>query len=352
MLGDRIHRARDAAGLSLRSLGQAVGVSQTAIANYESGKTVPSSDALLGLARACGVRVEYFLRPETRRLGRPEYRKRASLGVKAQRRIEADVIDQVERVLELFDLYPQPPVEPFSAPPGLPARVETPADLEGVAARLRDAWQLGQDPLPGLIATLEERGVLVFTTTVDEDGRFDGLAASVDAWPVVVVGATWPGDRQRFTLAHELGHLLLRGRCGDGLDEERACNRFAGALLAPAAAVRAELGDRRTRLDPGELLALKHQYGLSLHGWVYRAKDLGILSEAAARDHFVRFSIAGWRTREPGEPVPSERPGLFERWVRRALAEEWIGESKAAELLGRPVLALPPAQVLDAPAHQ
>ena len=53
----------------------------------------------------------------------------------------------------------------------------------------------------------------------------------------------WPGndkarpERQRFTLAHELGHLMLEGRLADGLDEEKACNRFAGAFLAPRVAV-------------------------------------------------------------------------------------------------------------------
>ena len=74
---------------------------------------------------------------------------------------------------------------------------------------------------------------------------FDGMAATVDGIPVVVVGRGWPGDRQRFTLAHELGHLVLHGRLASDVDEEAAANRFAGAFLAPADEVRKELGEKR-----------------------------------------------------------------------------------------------------------
>ncbi|MGB7511183.1 MAG: ImmA/IrrE family metallo-endopeptidase [Pelodictyon phaeoclathratiforme] len=59
------------------------------------------------------------------------------------------------------------------------------------------------------------------------------------------MSARWPGDRQRFTLAQELAHLLLSGRLADNLDEEKTCNRFAGAFLAPAVAVTRPLGQHR-----------------------------------------------------------------------------------------------------------
>jgi Zn-dependent peptidase ImmA (M78 family)/DNA-binding XRE family transcriptional regulator len=333
LLGDRIRRARAAAGLSLRALGDAVGVSQTAIAKYEADRATPSSTMLLALARACGVGVEYFLRPDSRTLDAPEYRKRARLGKKSLQRITADVVDQAERYLELLELYPQPPIPPFQVPDAVRSPVATYADVERVATDLRDAWRLGQDALPDLTATLEERGLLVLATPVDDRGRFDGLAATVDGVPLIVVGADWPGDRQRFTLAHELGHRVLGGRLAADLDEEPACNRFAGAFLVPEAAARAELGDRRSRLEPAELHALKLAYGLSMHGWVYRAKDLGILSEASATRLFVEFSTRGWRKKEPGDPVLSERPALFPRLVLRAVGEDLFGESKGAELL-------------------
>ena len=58
----------------------------------------------------------------------------------------------------------------------------------------------------------------------DADKKFDGLSAKADGKQVVVVGKEWPGDRQRFTLAHELGHLVLHTRLAKGVDEERLMN--------------------------------------------------------------------------------------------------------------------------------
>lgn len=334
MIGPRIHRARTAAGLSLRALAEHVGVSQTAISKFEKDQLTPSSPALLAIARACDVRVEYFFRADTVALGQPEYRKKASLGKKAQRQLEAAVEDRAERFVELVRLYPNRPIPSFRVPDQVPAKVESYDDVEEVAVQLRSAWDLGLNPLPELIDTLEDRGVLVIAIEGDDKGRFDGMAASVDGLPILVVGSRWPGDRQRFTLAHELGHLVLEGRLAAHLDEEKACNRFAGAFLAPRDAVRRELGSRRRRLEVRELYVLKHEYGLSMLGWVFRAKDLEILPEAAAGRIFKMFSRQGWRKAEPGDPVSSERPHLFEQLVFRALAEDFIGESKAAELLG------------------
>ena len=71
----------------------------------------------------------------------------------------------------------------------------------------------------------------MIVTEIEVGAQFDGLQATVADKPVIVVSKGWPGDRQRFTLAHELGHLLLHGRLTDGLDEERACHRFASAFL-------------------------------------------------------------------------------------------------------------------------
>ena len=48
----------------------------------------------------------------------------------------------------------------------------------------------------------------------------------------------------------------------------------------------------------------------------------------------------GWNKTEPGEPYPSEKPRLFEQTLYRALGEDFIGESKAAELLSIPTYEL------------
>jgi Zn-dependent peptidase ImmA (M78 family)/DNA-binding XRE family transcriptional regulator len=336
MIGERIKQARKAAGLSLRALAERAQVTAMAISKYETGKSTPSSGVLLNLAKALGVRTEYFFRPVKVELHKVNYRKHSKLGVKTLEQIKGDAIEQLERFIELEDLLPNGPVMPFKLPAGLPPRVDSLDEIENIALELRKKWNLGIDPIPVVTDMLEERGIKVIQSNAIP-GDFDGLACKVDGIPVIAVSAQAPGDRQRFTMAHELGHLLLQDRLAPELDIEAACNRFAGAFLAPASEVRKELGEQRNWLEPKELAALKQAYGLSMQGWMHRAKDLGILPDFAYVEMRKFFSAQGWTKTEPGEQYLQERPQLFEQLVYRALGQDLISESKAAELLRKPL---------------
>ena len=333
MFSIRLHRARKAAGLSLRDLGELVGVSHAAIKKYEDGVAMPSSDILIRLSRALKVRTEYFFRPEPVALEGIEYRKRSSLPKKRLDAITHEVIDQIERRIELENLFPQSPVKPFTTVEGLATSITSMDQIENVVELVREAWELGFDPIPDLIDVLETYGIRVFMIDADADNKFDGLAARVSGMPIVVVGRHWPGDRQRFTLAHELGHLMLEGRLGSDLDEEMACNRFAGAFLFPRASVLQEMGGHRNAIELKELGLLKEEFGLSMAGILYRARDLGIISPAYRDEQAKLFRFKGWHLKEPGRDYPAEKAHIFEQLVFHALAEEYIGESKAAELM-------------------
>lgn len=337
MFNQRLQRARKAAGLSLRALGDIVGLSHAAIKKYEDGDTMPASDVLLNIARALGVRVEYFFRPENVALEGVEYRKRSSLPKKRLDAITHEIIDLVERRIELEGLFPAPPVKTFELLMDLPVKVESLDEIEVIADHVRMAWGLGFDPILDLIDALETHGVRVFMIHDEASEKFDGLAAKVNEMPVVVVGSNWPGDRQRFTLAHELGHLMLNGRLADDLDEEKACHRFAGAFLLPAASIRQELGNHRNAVELKELGLLKDEFGLSMMGILYRTLDLGLVSKSYWESLSWLFRKNGWSRKEPGAPYPSEKAHIFEQLVFHALAEDYIGESKAAELMNIPL---------------
>ncbi len=337
MISERLKQARKAAGLSTRALGEKAGISAMAISKYETGKSVPSSEVLIRLSKALNVKVEYFFRPFGLVLDKVEYRKHSHVPKRLLGQIEADVLEQTERFFELEGFLPGGPITPFKRPSGLPNRVNSYDDIEKVATDVRDKWSLGLNPIPDLTDTLEERGIKIFQTEALGDDGFDGLAAHVNGTPVIVVGNRWPGDRQRFTLAHELGHLLLAEHLAPSLDDEKAANRFAGAFLVPDSEVRKELGQHRTWLEPNELCVLKKTYGLSMQGWMHRANDLGILSDTHYRQMARFFSQRGWRKKEPCDDYPREEPKLFEQLVFRALAEDLISESKAAELMRKPL---------------
>jgi Zn-dependent peptidase ImmA (M78 family)/predicted nucleic acid-binding protein len=190
---------------------------------------------------------------------------------------------------------------------------------------------LGWDPIENLTQVLEDHGVKVGQLDAHED--FDALTLwANDTFPVIVVKHGLPGDRQRYNLAHELGHLVIRPAAG--VDAEKAAHRFAGAFLAPEPMARPDLGERRVTLDLLELHLLKHKYGLSMQAWIYRAKDLGIISEASATQLFKEFRRRGWHLKEPGDAIPPEESARSTRLVLRALTEDVISEGRAAELLG------------------
>jgi Zn-dependent peptidase ImmA (M78 family) len=190
-----------------------------------------------------------------------------------------------------------------------------------------------------MIDTLETYGILVIVMHEEDAGKFDGLAGTVGNKPMISISQHWSGDRQRFTLAHELGHIVLQGRLAKNIDEEKACNRFAGAFLLPQQAVHNHFGQHRTALESQELYLLKHEFGLSMAGCLFRLLQCGIINQSLFTHWQRLFSQYGWRKREPYDPYPSEKTILFKQLVYQALAEEYLTESKAAELLGMSTIA-------------
>jgi Zn-dependent peptidase ImmA (M78 family)/DNA-binding XRE family transcriptional regulator len=340
MIGERIKTAREAAGWNQRQLAEKAGISAMAISKYERDESVPSSKVLLAVAQALGLRTEYFFRKTEVKLEQVDYREHEKLPGKEEKKVRADVIEQLERWVELEQFIPTPWSVPFAVPNGLPAKVTAMDDIEDVALAVRTAWGLGLNPIARVIDTLESKGIKVIVTRYDQHKFFDGLAARVNGSPIIVVGKHWAGDRQRFTLAHELGHLILKGRLSPRLEEEAACHRFAGAFLVPKQKVLELLGAKRTWLEPQELMLLKQEWGLSMQGWSYRARELGVITQSTRKALWSRFIQHDWKEKEPEPQYPHEETLLFKQLVFRALGEELIGESKAAELLSISALSL------------
>lgn len=338
MLGARIKQARTAAGMSQEALAKHAGVSTMAISKYERDAMNPSSEVLLRLADALDVRTEYFFRVVELDISEPDFRKDKKLTPSEQTRVIAQMREAVERWVDLEQLTPTRWSKSFTIPKRLKSEIEDLSQIEAVAEGVRGAWGLGVQPISDLSDLLERQGIKVFMLDYDAGKRWDGLVAKANGEPVVVVGGDWPGDRQRFTLAHELGHLILHGRLRGELardedKEETACHRFAGAFLMPRIAVVEQFGTKRSWIEPAELLHAKLEWGLSMSAMIFRARDAGVLSKSNAGKMFGYFKKQKWLSREPGPQLPPESPSGFQQFVYRALAEEKISESKAAELL-------------------
>ncbi len=336
-LGARIKQARIGAGLSLRGLADKTGnyVSAQVIHKYELGKSTPGSDVLIRLGRALGVKSQYFLRPLEFAvdLADSAFRKRSTVSVKAQLALRSRVREYIERYLEVESFFPKGPSTRSMPAPHKFAATSL-EEIEYHARTLRKQWRLGLDPIPQLIEVLEDCGARVFLADVEED--IDGLSSWANgSIPVIVVKREQPTDRLRFSIAHELGHLVLDVH--DSLKVEKAANRFAAAFLVPMESAVQELGQSRNRLSLAELMALRQKYGLSVQGWILRARDLGIISASYAVSIIARLKASDHFAKELGAPLSPERSTRFDRLVMRAVEEDLASPARAAELLDIPL---------------
>lgn len=330
-VAERVVAARKMAALNQRELASKIGMSAMAISKYESGAIIPNSAVLLKIAQATGVKPDFFFRPTSVHVSPPSFRRRGNLGKKKQHALLARVCDWLERYLEIESLVGATtefsPLEPNESGDEM-------SPAENAAERLRKVWNLGLDPIANMVELLEEHGVKV--ELFDAPGGFDALTLWANGrTPVIAANQNVSGDRQRFNLAHELGHITLGPSIDPG--DEAMAHRFAGAFLIPSPAVKAELGEQRTWLELPELHLLKHKYGVSMQAWIRRAFDVGVISQGVYQQMMRWMSAKHWRKIEPGDQVPPEKPTRLVRLVVRAVGEGVITESRAAELLGAPL---------------
>lgn len=339
MLGERLRIARLSARLSLRGLSDRIEnkVSPQAISKYERNENTPSSGVLSELAAALNVSVDYLTADPQIVLQSIDFRTKKMTSKREERHISALVSHMLERYLAIEEMLDLPSMN-WDAPRWAPYPVVSDlSEVERAANALRQDWGLGLSPIPNIAELLEDRGVKVFFhEPLDLDGVTvqAGLDSMPDAYVIVVNSSDW-GERQRFTMAHELGHMLLDVSLS--LDVEKASNRFAGAFLIPEEILWAKLGKWRSSIGWDELIDLKQVYGASFQAITYRCKDLGIISPTLMGQMFERFSDYGWR-RPPYQEAfaiekDRERSERFVRLCARALRERALSESRAAELL-------------------
>lgn len=331
MIGQRIKQARLAAGLSLDqtvSVLAKAGTSLTkaALSKYEREVSTPKASLLQVLGKAFNVAPDFFLREHEAKIAWFAYRRRSRLGVKEQQRIQAVAEERVDDFLRLRSALNMEPPKSFAD--GIP--VMTAEQAENAAMQLRTIWGLGDIPIESLIETLEDCDCIIVDLP-DQKDTFDGLAGIANqTYPVVVSRQDVSADRKRFTIAHELGHLVMdTGDVQTAREEERLADRFAASFLVPSKVAYRELGRKRSRLSFEELALLKQKHGLSIQAWLYRARDLGIIEEGHFNTLFVNLSAAGMRKCEPGEYKGQERPAKFALMVRRALSEGLIDREQA-----------------------
>ena len=308
----RLQQARELCGLTQTVLARQVGVHQSAIAQFEGGRVQPSLEVLAAIGRATGFPPAFFRRPSGLAWPQGSLRFRARAAMTARQRRQAWWCAQT-----LYELMASMAVQAEYPAPHLP-RLDS--DPVAAAAAAREALGLPPDgPIGPLIRTLERAGVWVVAIPVPLPRRdaCSAWAGGDGSTPVIVVAATTAGDRRRFSVAHEVGHLVLhRIPQGSPHELERQADLFAEAFLLPAAAMRDALGPPVTLTT---LADLKARWGVSLQALIRRARTLEMITAGQYRALSAQLWARGWRMREP-IAVPVERPRAL-----RQLAELLYG---------------------------
>ncbi|MEU1014701.1 XRE family transcriptional regulator [Streptomyces sp. NPDC005898] len=324
--GERLRTLRDLLGLTGADLHRLTGVSQSWTSQVETGAREPAEDRLRTIAEATDTPMSFFYaQPSSVPLDSLRFRKMATASRTVTRRISAFYGESFRVTEEIVGKagYPAPPL-PYASAPDLSR-----GDIEALAAQTREALRLAPDkPIPHLTRALERAGIAV-APIVLPDPTGDSVSPTnkhfgVSYWAGIgetALIAYFPGaqgDRDRFTLAHELGHLVLHTFRPRAADPEGEANQFAGALLVPGERAREEITDRLTLEG---FARQKQAWGVSIQALILRGAAVGNIDDSRKRSLYVQLTQRGWRKTEPVS-VGQEDPLLLWRLLQRQYGDK------------------------------
>lgn len=329
-IGKNLKRIRLIKNLSLKEAGELLNMSATAISKYEKGEIVPDSPKVIEFADAYNVKTIEILKVyDVPEMKFDSFRKRKRLKGEKLDLLKETIQNEVSKNLEVLELN-NIGSDNLKLDKYVCTSLE---DAEEAANKFRHLIEMSdKQPLSDLINTLENLGIVIIQIKSCNDlfSDFDGLSEIVNNFPVIIIlGEITDGARQRFTIAHELGHLLLK--IDNNIDIEKACNRFASALLMPKNAIINEFGISRKYINFYELKAFKNEYKVSYTAIVYRLKDLNIISDYLYKKlNIIINQKIGKKDKFPIQPEVSYQ---FKKLVYKLEANEIISINKACELL-------------------
>lgn len=318
--------ARHSREMTQTELARKVEVSQATISKIENGLMEPDKELVAKLVKVLEYPAHFFGQPGyARGLPLTFYRTRKRLPRRVEDRINAEISIRtlhVERLVKAAELESDRELPAIDLD-------EAQATAAEIATMVRQAWGLARGPVPNLVETVEAAGVVVVpcdlgSADVDAIGvRYPGLP------PMMFVNVDAPTDRMRFTIAHELGHLVMH--TVPNPDMEKEANMFAAEFLMPERDIKPQFRNVELSL----LAMLKQVWRVSIQALIHRAWQVGAISKRKYQALFRQISALGFRRREPPElDLPPEEPSLLRQLVVLHRDALQYGMEQLAHLLG------------------
>ena len=331
--------ARESRALTQTILAKKASISQSNISRFESGDLLPDVRQLDRLGKSLDYPVTLFFQTD------PVFgygssciyhRKRQTLPVKEYRTLLAriNVIRmQVARLLSGVELdasnsFPRLDIEEYGSP-------------SHIARLVRGMWNLPPGPIPNLVVAIESAGGLIIRCSF-ETRKLDAFSQWLPGMPpLFFVNSQSPMDRCRFTLAHELGHVIMHVVPSKNLEQE--ADEFAAELLMPTS----DIAHQLRPLSLERLAALKPVWRVSMAALARRARDLRKASESQYRRIFTQLSKLGFRINEP-LPLSIEEPTLIRSIIDLHIKEHGLTLGALSRMVSSPEEAFA-AQYLPEP---
>ena len=350
-VGRRLQERRKIAGDTQQTIAERLGVSRATVAAIEAGQRILAPQLVVQLAEAYRLGVSDLLRVTTPPASlAAQFRTPGLVDASEREQLERAVASLevvVEDYLYLEQIVDAPMMAP--APPSYRSmRTGRVQDAEVVADTERRRLGVGDGPVYRLRQFMErELGVRVFSLPLPNGvaGLFGWSAA---AGACMAMNAAHPHTRQRWTLAHELGHCLTDtevpevthvARYQRQPERERFAEAFAAAFLMPRSGLERHLREIKARGQPvvADLLVVARDYEVSPQALVLRIEDLGLVApglwdrlQAARLDIGEALRVLGL------DAVTSDRrllPARFELLALEAFARELLTERQLADLM-------------------
>lgn len=339
--GDRLRQARQLALRTKQDVATAIGVSPAAIGQYEANAMAPRPELISALASTLDVMPEFFAagRPQSKLESGDAFFRSLRATTARQRAKATSYTEQVWELVNAIERHVRLPE--VNLPNFQALQIARPGDPVSMARVIRQFWGLGSEPVSHLVRLLESYGIVtVLVPMVEQEvARIDAFSTLAFNRPLMVLSIDKADDvfRHRFTAAHELGHLLLHGECSAGDPTlEREADRFAAEFLMPTNVIRHELP---SRFDMRKLAHLSERWGVSVQALVYRSKELGLISDSAARRAYIKLHDLKATPAVANRPVhqyAGEVPGMLAQAIELAGTRNVTVASIATELAWKP----------------
>ncbi len=315
--------ARESRGLSQSELSKRLNISQGKLSKAEKGEQSINDTTLIELAKELQYPEQFFYQQTpSSPVSHYYYRKRITVSKKVMAKMESTIkifrnnIDSLMDSVELPDFN----IPTFDPTDDLP---------EEIARKARYLLKIPDGPIGNLTNILERNGLLIVKTDLFNE-KTDGLSTISDRGAhIVYLNERMPNDRQRYSLAHELGHMIMHFDIpSDSEKVEEEADRFASEFLMPESEIRNSLRN----LNFNKLADLKRYWKVSMRSLVRRSRDLGMLNQQEYRNFQINFSRRGMAKSEP-IPLPEDKPYLLNQIIKLHLSELEYSEEELARIV-------------------